>query len=139
MAAYRIVATSAVQEDAAGEHRDRVQEHEPHPGAGTAGEVHEAGDDQQVQDHLEVDERLQAAQQAECQDVRDGERVRPRDEEVERVDGEQRLGDRLDVDGDQQQGGDHHHPEQHQALQLVLEPQVPHALAGRRRAVSSAC
>src|SRR5262249_45986283 len=61
------------------------------------------------------------------QHVDEGQPVDERDQEVERVDGGQGLGDRLHVDGDEQEGGDHHHPEEHQPLEAVLlRPVRPH-------------
>src|SRR5262249_44309143 len=61
--------------------------------------------------------------------------VRARDEEVERVDRGEGLGDRLHVDGDQEQGGHDDHPEEHQPLEpMLLGPVRRHARAvGERR------
>ena len=50
----RTSARSPVEQHAAGEHGDRVQQHEPGAGARAAGQVDEAGDDEQVDDDLHV-------------------------------------------------------------------------------------
>ena len=44
--------------------------------------------------------------------------------EVEGVDPDQRLRHRLDVDGDQEEGGHHDHPQQHQALEPRLQAEL---------------
>jgi len=53
--------------------------------------------------------------------VDDGEAVRADDQEIEGVDGEEVLGHGLDVSGDQEQGGHHDQPHEHQQLQAAVE------------------
>ena len=110
------------------QHRQRVEQQEA--GAHAAGHVDERRDDQQVAQQLGV-ARAPRRERHEAQrdHVHDRQRVGRADHEVQRVDGEQRLGDRLDVGGDEEQGGHHHHPEHHQPLEARLQVGV-HAPAG---------
>jgi hypothetical protein len=126
------------QQHAAREHGDGVEQHEPRLAGRAAGQVDEGGDEQEVAHHLHVGLHVRPGQEVEGDGVRHGEGVREGDEEVERVDRQQRLGDGLHRDGDEEQGGRHDHPGQHEPLEPSLH-EVAHGHAhrsGRLSAVS---
>ena len=109
MSAYNMVAATAtttpwlrVEEDAPREDGDRIEEGETGSRAHSPADVDQARDDEEVQQDLNVDLYLQAREEPQGDHVDDGERVGGDDEEVQGVDEEERLRDRLHVDGDQQ-------------------------------------
>jgi hypothetical protein len=115
-------AALAVEEDAPGQHGERVEQDEAR--ADAAVYVDEAGDDQEVAHHLAIDLERGHGQEAHRERVEEGQDVDRDDQEVEGVDREERLRDRLHVGGDQEEGRDHDEPEEHQPLEPRLQAPV---------------
>ncbi len=75
----------------------------------------------QVADDLGQNQDLAAPPKPQGDHVEEREGVGTGDEEIEGIDPGQGLGDGLHVDRNEEEGGDHHHPKQHQAFELAVE------------------